>query len=52
MALNKAENADLNIIVIEPKSVDFTDFFNEIAIKKAIMVVNKSDLVLMKLVKK
>ncbi len=44
LALNKAENADLNIIVIEPKSVDFTDFFNEIAIKKAIMVVNKSDL--------
>ena len=44
LALNKAENADLNIIVIEPKSVDFSDFFNEIAIKKAIMVVNKSDL--------
>ena len=45
LALEKAENADLNIIVIEPKSVDFTDFFNQSAIEKAILVVNKSDLV-------
>ena len=45
LALEKAENADLNIIVIEPKSVDFTDFFNQSAIDKAILVVNKSDLV-------
>ena len=44
MALNKAENADLNIIVIEPKSIDFSDFFDESAIKKSILVVNKSDL--------
>ena len=44
LALEKAENADLNIIVIEPKSVDFTDFFNQSAIDKAILVVNKSDL--------
>ena len=45
LALEKAENADLNIIVIEPKSVDFTDFFNQSAIDNAILVVNKSDLV-------
>ena len=45
LALEKAENADLNIIVIEPKSIDFTDFFNQSAIDKAILVVNKSDLV-------
>ena len=44
IALEKAENADLNIIVIEPKSIDFTDFFNQSAIDKAILVVNKSDL--------
>ena len=44
LALEKAENADLNIIVIEPKSVDFTDFLNQSAIEKAILVVNKSDL--------
>ena len=45
LALEKAENADLNIIVIEPKSVDFTDFFNQSTIDKAILVINKSDLV-------
>ena len=44
LALEKAENADLNIIVIEPKSIDFTDFFNQSAIDKSILVVNKSDL--------
>ena len=44
LALNKAENADLNIIVLEPKSIDFTDFFDESAINKSILVVNKSDL--------
>ncbi|MDA9682520.1 MAG: tRNA uridine-5-carboxymethylaminomethyl(34) synthesis GTPase MnmE [Pseudomonadota bacterium] len=44
LALEKAENADLNIIVIEPKSTNFKDFFKEITIKKAILVVNKSDL--------
>jgi tRNA modification GTPase len=45
LALEKAENADLNIIVIDPKSVDFTDFFNQSTIDKAILVINKSDLV-------
>ena len=44
LALEKAENADLNIIVLEPKSIDFTHFFKEIPIKDAIFVVNKSDL--------
>ena len=44
LALKKAKNADLNIIVLEPKSLDFSDFFDESAIKKSILVVNKSDL--------
>ncbi len=44
LALEKAENADLNIIVVEPKSVDFTHFFDDLTMKKAILVVNKSDL--------
>ena len=44
LALEKAENADLNIIVIEPKSVDFTDFLHNNLIKNSILVVNKSDL--------
>ncbi len=44
LALKKAKNADLNIIVLEPKSLDFMDFFDESVIKKSILVVNKSDL--------
>tara|TARA_B100001741_G_scaffold303561_1_gene293815 strand:- start:421 stop:1752 length:1332 start_codon:yes stop_codon:yes gene_type:complete len=44
LALNRAENADLNIIVIEPKSVDFTGYFDSLLSKNAIIVVNKTDL--------
>ena len=44
LALNRAENADLNIIVIEPKNVDFTRFLSNLINKKAILVINKSDL--------
>ncbi len=44
LALKNAENADLNIIVIEPKSVDFTYFLNDKISKKAILVINKMDL--------
>ncbi len=44
LALNKAENADLILIVIEPKSVDFKDFLTNIASKKSILVINKMEL--------
>ena len=44
LALEKAEKADLNIIVLEPKNVDFTHFSRDLDIRKAILVVNKSDL--------
>ncbi len=44
LALKKSENADLNIIVIEPKSIDFKDFFNDNITKKSILVINKMDL--------
>ena len=44
LALKRAEDADLNIIVIEPKSVDFTGFLNDLVNEKAIIVVNKIDL--------
>ena len=44
LALNRAENADLNIIVIEPKSVDIYRFFRNFDLKKVILVVNKTDL--------
>ncbi len=44
LALKRAEDADLNIIVVEPKSIDFTRFFADFAGEKGIIVVNKSDL--------
>ena len=44
LALERAENADLILIVIEPKSVDFTDFFKGFESKKSILVINKIDL--------
>ncbi|MDC2995906.1 tRNA uridine-5-carboxymethylaminomethyl(34) synthesis GTPase MnmE [Candidatus Pelagibacter sp.] len=44
LALKRAEDADLNILVFEPKSVDFTGFLSELNIEKSIFVINKSDL--------
>ena len=44
LALKKAENSDLNIILIEPKSVNFTAFLNDLVNEKGLIVVNKSDL--------
>jgi len=44
LALKKAENADLNIVVIEPKSANFTGFLSDLVSHKSILVVNKSDL--------
>ena len=48
LALKRAQDADLNIIVFEPKSVDFSHFFKDLDLKKSIFVVNKSDLDLKK----
>ena len=44
LALKRAEDADLNIIVIEPKNVDFTGFLNDLMNEKSIIVINKIDL--------
>ena len=44
LALRSAEKADLNIVIIEPKSTDFTGFLNDLVNEKAIFVLNKSDL--------
>ena len=44
LALKRAEDADLNIIVIEPKSIDFSGFLNDLVSEKAIIVINKIDL--------
>ena len=42
--MKRAEDADLNLVIIEPKSVDFTGFLNDLVNDKAIVVLNKSDL--------
>ncbi len=52
LALKKAEKADLNIVVIEPKSPDFTRFFKDLVSNKSILVINKSDLGVDKIVSK
>ena len=44
LALKKAEEADLRLVVIEPKIVEFTDFLKDIFDKNSILVINKSDL--------
>ena len=44
LALKSAEDADLNLVIIEPKSVNFKGFLNNIDIRKCIFVLNKSDL--------
>ena len=44
LALEKAEKADLNLIVIDAKSTDFTEFLSNFGPHKSILVVNKIDL--------
>ena len=44
LALEKAENADLNIVIIEPKNAHLTGFFKDLLSEKSILVINKSDL--------
>ncbi len=44
LALEKAENADLNLIVIEPKGIDFIEFLSNFRPEKSILVINKTDL--------
>ena len=44
LSLNKAENADLKLVVVDAKSVDLSGFLNDLLKNDAILVVNKSDL--------
>ena len=46
LALNRAEDADLKLIIVDAKSVDFTSVLKELIDENAILVVNKSDLLL------
>ncbi len=44
LALESAENADLNLVVIDSKRPDFTEFLRYFGTKKTILVINKIDL--------
>ena len=44
LSFKNAEEADLRIVVIEPKNVDFMGFLDDLFSKNTILVINKSDL--------
>ena len=44
LSLNRAEEADLKIVVVDAKSPDFTDDLKSLLDENAILVINKSDL--------
>ena len=44
LALKSAEEADLRLVVIEPKNLDFTGFLKDLFDKNSILIINKSDL--------
>ena len=45
IALKRAEDADLRLIIVSAKNVGFTSVFKELLTKNTILVVNKSDLI-------
>jgi len=45
IALKRAEDADLRLVIISAKNVDFTSVLKGLLTKNAILVVNKSDLI-------
>ena len=44
LALKRAEEADLRLVVIEPKNLDFTGFLKDLFDENSILVINKCDL--------
>jgi len=44
IALKRAEDADLKLVIVSVKYLDFTDVLKKLLIKNAILVINKSDL--------
>jgi len=52
IALKRAEDADLKLVIVSAKNVDFKDVLKGLLAKNAILVVNKSDLIKGKLNKK
>ena len=49
IALSRAEDADLKLVIVSAKNVDFTGVLKGLLTKNAILVVNKSDLIKKKL---
>ena len=45
IALKRAEDADLKLVIISAKNADFTSVLKKLLTKNAILIVNKSDLV-------
>ena len=45
IALKRAEDADLRLIIVSAKNVDFTSVLKRLLTKNAILVINKSDLI-------
>ena len=45
LTLNRAEEADLKLVVVDAKNLDFTDVLRRLLDENAILVINKSDLV-------
>ena len=45
IALKRAEDADLRLVIVSAKNVDFTSVLRNLLTKNAILVVNKSDLI-------
>ncbi len=44
LSLNRAEEADLKLVVVDAKSLNFTDILKNLLDENAILVINKSDL--------
>ncbi len=44
LSLNRAEEADLKLVVVDAKNLDFTDVLTKLLDENAILVINKSDL--------
>ena len=49
LSLNKAENADLKLVVVDAKSIEIGGFLTDLLKNDAILVINKSDLLKEKL---
>ena len=44
LSLNRAEEADLKLVVVDAKNLEFTDVLKDLLKENAILVINKSDL--------